>query len=62
MKIRVEREKDSPPVTQQLIVQEYLSIYHQPAFVWVVKMEGSVRQVYAPWFCLITTKIWSDGH
>ena len=23
---------------------------------------GTVRQVYAPWFCLVTTKIWSDGH
>ena len=21
-----------------------------------------VRRVYAPWFCLVTTKIWSDGH
>ena len=23
---------------------------------------GFVRQVYFPQFCLITTKIWSDGH
>ena len=21
-----------------------------------------VRRVSAPWFCLVTTKIWSDGH
>ena len=21
-----------------------------------------VKQVYAPQFCLVTTKIWSDGH
>ena len=21
-----------------------------------------VRRVFTPWFCLVTTKIWSDGH
>ena len=51
---------------QQVAKVLEFQLQHQ-SFQWIqdwfpLGWNGCVRRVYSPWFCLVTTKIWSDRH